>query len=471
MNAELRESRPNGTGRGPQPDGSSMISDGQRTFCGEPLRRFVPLAAGLLLMAALLAGFAAHRGVQISPFDEATHADYAWQIAHGHIPAKGSVIAPEIRYEWSCHGAVAPTKVPACGVTDAPLTQYPAGAQDYNFGHPPLYYAITGVIARALNAVFPGHHFILFGRLVGIGWLYAAMIVLYFAVRRFGADWRFATTAAALLPLCPVILHASSAMTNDAAAALSGAAAVWVMAHVLVRGKTGWLTPALITLLCTATKILNVLPILAVGAVFLIIAIARWRSKRSDEAKRLLLIVIGIGAAFLLVYVGWRAFQHGRGVANWVSPIKGVSGKKPTHVVADLLSTSFNGLFSLTSDYYLPRSINFGTVTIWSRALTALTCSVPFVLLAATPQRTPRWTLGAALLGGLLAYPLIVELQVYTSGGLYFPNVVVRYGMSLIPLAIAGVALVAWQHKLARTFALFATLGVVAVGIPVFGLN
>ena len=36
-------------------------------------------------------------GQAMSRIDEPTHADFAYEISHGHIPAKGDVIAPEIR--------------------------------------------------------------------------------------------------------------------------------------------------------------------------------------------------------------------------------------------------------------------------------------------------------------------------------------------------------------------------------------
>ena len=68
-------------------------ADGRLLF-GEPLRRLLLLTLGFLAIAATLCLISAQRGTQISLIDEATHADYAYQVAHGHIPARGSTIAP-----------------------------------------------------------------------------------------------------------------------------------------------------------------------------------------------------------------------------------------------------------------------------------------------------------------------------------------------------------------------------------------
>jgi hypothetical protein len=79
---------------------------------------------------------------------------------------------------------------------------------------------------------------------------------------------------------------------------------------------------------------------------------------------------------------------------------------------------------------------------------------------------------GAATLVGMLLVPLVVEAQVYlTSGGTaYFPLVSTRYGMSLIPLAVAGAALVAAARSWIKTSVLVIALGVVAMVPTIAGL-
>jgi hypothetical protein len=432
-----------------------------RVVAGEPLRRFVLVALGLLGLATALVCFAALRGQPISPFDEATHADYAYQISHGVIPAKGSIIAPEILHEWSCHTAWDGFNLPPCSAANPPAAKYPAYGQDYNFGHPPLYYLITGLLDRGLGALLPGgHHFITIGRLIGVGWLFSGMLVLYLAVRRFNIAWPYAAAAAALLPLCPGVLEASSTVTNDAAAALCGAAALFVLARIVVQERLGWVLPTVVAFLSTATKVINGVPILVVAGVTLVIALVRWRRGDRRGARGAAGVCLGILVAFCVVYFGWQAFQAGRGVADWVNPVAGVDDKPLTRAaLRDLLGTSLSGFQGLVSSYYLQPQINGRTIADWATALNWLVVTAPFVVLVVgLVKRSPVWILGLATIVGILGYPMIVQVQVYLQNHEYFPQVNTRYGLTFVPWAVACLAIAASRGRLLKTTA--ATVGV-----------
>ncbi len=427
-------------------------SRARREVFGEPLTRLVVVSCAFLLIAIGLVATVVHRAPELSMFDEATHADYAYQIAQGHIPAKGSTIAPEILKQWSCHGFWDGTPLPPCAGPAAPATEYPGLGQDYNFVHPPLYYAITGVIARVVDAVLSGtSHFITVARLVGVLWLFAAMFVLYVAVRRLGAQWQLAAAAALLLPLCPQVLFASATVTNDAAAALSGSLAVLMLARIMVQRKLGWIIPTLVTGLAAATKVLNALPMMSVAAMLLIAAIAAWREDHREEARKLALIVLGVLAATAIVYGGWIAIQSGRGLAGWKSPIEGTTGRPVVGSAVDaVLSTSFMGL-QIISDYFIPLQLTSTWFILWVRLLTFLAAAGPLVLLAVTQKREVERRLAGAALLGMIIYPLIVELQVNMNSGTYFPHVYGRYGMSIIPLLIACLAMAAQRLGMRRS--------------------
>jgi len=429
----------------------SAASQARREVFGEPLIRLVSVSFVFFLIAVGLVSLVALRAPQLSPLDEATHADYAYQISHGHVPAKGSTLAPEILKQWSCHGDYHGSPLPPCAGPGTDASAYAGRGEDYNFGHPPLYYAITGTIATAVDDVLPGSsHFITLARLVGSLWLFAAMFVLYVALRRFGASWQLSIAAAMLLPLCPQVLFASATVTNDAPAALSGSLAVLMLARILVQRKMGWIVPTLITGLCAATKLLNAMPMLSVAGVLLVVAIVLWRKAHREEARKLALIVLGVLAATAIVYVGWTAFQSGRGLAGWKSPIAGISDRPVVgSPVDEIFSTSFTGL-QLINDFYLPPQVGSTWFTLWVRVLAFLAAAAPLLLLAVTQKReVVRWLAPVALLG-MISYPIIVELQVYTSQGRYFPGVVSRYGMSIIPLLIACLAMTAQRRGLHR---------------------
>ncbi|HEY3629431.1 MAG TPA: hypothetical protein VGL21_00975 [Jatrophihabitantaceae bacterium] len=406
--------------------------------------------AVVLLFTAILSLTANFRGPGLSLYDEGTHADYAWQVAHGHFPAAGSLLAPEIREEFSCHGSAVGAKLPPCGAQNPPASKYPAGGQNYNWGHPPLYYAITGVLARAIDAVVPGAHFITAARCVGVLWLWAGLIAMFFALRKFRVPWQYAVVGAATLGLCPGIIGASAAVTNDAPAALGGALALWVLARVLVEKNYGIVLPTVLTVLITATKVMSAISMIGVAGVCLVMAFLKWRARAIEEARRLAVLGVSMLAGVFVVYKGWAIIQSHRGVAHWHNPIETVSGRPIKGVPFDeLLRPLFNGS-NLALSYFFSAPINGDSVTYWARLLNVLFFAAPLLALAVFPRGHLGWTLGAMTLGSLIVYPLVVEVQIYTTSDLYFPVVAPRYGMALIPEVIACLVLVAWHRTTLR---------------------
>lgn len=427
---------------------------GGRTLWGEPLRRLVAIALALLAIAIAIAAPAALRAHGISPFDEVTHADYAYQVAHGHIPARGTVIAPAIHEELPCRGsALRKIKLRPCGVI-APVSA-PSNAQtNYNFSHPPLYYAITGVLVRAGEAIAPGHQFITFARLLGILWLFAAMLILYVALRRFSVRWPIAACGAVMLASSPAVFYPAATVTNDAAAAVAGSLAVLTLARITVTGKLGWKLPALFALLAAATKILNALPFLAIAAVVAVLGLRDWRVDRA-RALRLLRITLGIVVGFLVVYLGWKIFQDHRGDPHWVSPIAGISSR-PVHGAPfdELFSTSFTAMSLLSTGYVPPLLSNAWLVTLL-RVWGSLGVGATVALLALHQRWTPRFTLAACAVIGIVSVPWAVELEIYVGTGTYFPAVVSRYFISFIPMTLACIAVVANDRRWAKSIAAF----------------
>jgi heme exporter protein D len=306
--------------------------------------------------------------------------------------------------------------------------------------------------------------------MVGSLWLFAGMLVLYVAVRRLGASWQLSAAGAILLPLCPQVLEASRAVTNDAAAGLSGALAVLMLGRILVRRKLGWIIPALVAGFCAATKILNALPMLSLAGVLLVVAVVAWRDQRRDEARKLALIVLGVLGATAVVYGGWILFQSGRGLPGWKTPIAGLSDRPIVGTPVDeLFGELFTGL-QLLNGYYLPPQLKSTWFDMWVRVLAFLGAAAPVILLAITKKRdVERWLAGAALLG-MISYPVLVELQVYASQGSYFPFVTPRYGMSMIPLLLACLVMIAQRRRLGRSMLVGVATGAAVVLAAVSGL-
>ncbi|WP_143765454.1 glycosyltransferase family 39 protein [Catenulispora acidiphila] len=439
------------------------------TVRGEPLRRVLPVVLGLLAVAASLVVLVVARAPQLSIVDEAAHADYAYQVSHGSVPAKGAIVDAEIRYEWYCHdlGTAVNSADCAAGFTD----DFQADAQDYTFGDPPLYYAVTGYLGRALSPLVPGaHDFITAGRVIGALWLFAGMLVLYLALRAFRVEPRYAGLGAVLLPLCPGVLAAASSLSSDAPSALCGAAALYVLARVIVQRRTGWLWPFAVTALTTGTKILNGVPMLVVGAVALVLAAAAWRRGDRRGALRTGRIPLAVMIAFCLVYGGWTLYQSGRGQAGWVNPNQADGLPLTGSAAGDLLSNMFGTFQHLTTSYWLANPVNGESVVIWATLLCVVLGAAPFVLMTTSSLRTWGWQLGLGTAIGISVVALVVETQVFATSGRYFAVVTGRYALSFLPWAIACLAVVASRRRLARSGVAFTGLGLTVMLLATTGL-
>ena len=446
---------------------SGPRAEDQRTLGGDPVRRLMLVSLVLACLAIALVIIAVANGPQISITDEPVHAGYLYDIAHFNIPYKGELTPKEIRYEWYCHDLYASTGSPVC--TGFNASTFQTTSQIYTFGDPPVYYFVTGILDRVISPVIPGtHNFITVGRDLGAMWLFAAMLVLYLAARRFRISWPYALGAAALLPLCPGVLASTSQITSDAPAALCGALALYVLARILVDKRMGLIAPLLATAFATGTKVLNGLPMLVVGGVTFFLALGILYRERHNRpawlsAVRPLAISVAVAAGFGLVYFGWSKFQDGRGVADWVNP-NVVNGAALTGSKAgDLLSNTFGTFTNLTTAYWLPSSINGETVSIWATLLCAVLVGAPLMVMTASRARTWGWMLGAATFLGIASVALVVEAQVFMDNNEYFLDISGRYALTFLPWAIICLAVVAGRRRLLKSSFAFISLGLIVI--------
>jgi hypothetical protein len=439
-----------------------------RTVAGEPLRRFLLVALGLLAIAVTMVFIAVARAPQLSITDEGPHADYAYRASTLDFPAKGSPIVPEIRYEWYCHDQAGTTGASTCtGYTSS----FEATGQDYTFDDPPLYYTVTGVIARAVGKVVPGaHHFITIGRDVGALWLFLAMMVFYLAMRRLRAAWQYAAAGAAFLPLVPGVLSSTTQITSDAPAALCGAVSLYVLARYLLDKRTGWVLPVVVTVLTSATKTLNGMPMLMVAAVLGFVALTAALDRDWAAAKRLALVGSAIVAAFGAVYLAWTHWQAGRGEVGWVNPNAANSVPLKGSATGDMLSNLFSTFQHLGTTFYLQQQINGETVVIWGTFLTVVFCAAPFMLMTASKARSWGWLLGLATFVGVSLVAIVVEFQVFSVNDAYFVMVSARYALAFIPWVVACLAVVASRRRLLRTSAAFVGIGLAVMLLAETGL-
>jgi hypothetical protein len=429
----------------------------------DPGPRLVPVAQLLLVLTVAMGGASISRGTSFSAIDEATHLDYAWKTVHGSVPYDGDVMARYTLDEWACHGQANIPNLPACG-SNAPAGAFPASGVNYNGFHPPVYYFLTGLGADVISTV-AGTTFFIGARLTDVLWTFLGLFAFYLVLRYWRVRWMYALAYAAVLVTVPAVLASASTVTNDAPVLLAGSAALFVLGRVLVYQRTGWVLPAVLAALVASTKVISVVALVAVGLVLLIWAVSERRTRGFRSLRPVIAVSLAMGAAALVVYEGWNLVQHHLAVPGFVNPIAGISSRPMSggFPLAAWLPSLVSG-FDLGTDYYLDPRVDGQPVRAWALAFGLFCGVIGFVVLAKLKRGSAGWWAGLTLVVGCLVYPVIVQLQeLISSGGTrYFVNLSSRYGQTLIPVAVALLALLASRYRWRRS-----TIAVVSVGVLV----
>lgn len=426
--------------RGPlPPPGPSPDHRGRR-----PRRGDLGWVLGLVALSFLITVLGVVRATSLSALDEATHLDYAWSIAQGELPYAGSVMAPEVLTEWSCR-KTPQDDLPPCGGPQPPA-EYPAGASNYNYSHPPTYYAVTAAVARVGESLPLGLTFTTAARLSGAAWLAAAVVGLYLVLRSWRVSPLISGSAAAVVAASPLVAHASSIVSNDAPGALSGVLALWVLSRVAVHGKLGWLLPTALAAFVVSVKVIHSVSMLAVAAVLLAMAVPALRRRDRVRARSLVVIALGLVSATALVHFGWSAYQATRAVPGWTSPIAGINTDPVVGSVWDEWLPTLLGGFGITESFYLQESVSSAALLAVGPLLAVLLTAAPFANVAAFSAVDARRLVGWGALVGCAAVPLLVQIQAYINSEDYFPIVSERYALSLLPMTVTALALVA-HHR------------------------
>jgi hypothetical protein len=397
----------------------------------------------LALLAFTVSTLGVTHAISLSPFDEASHASYAYSLAHGELPFAGSKMPAEVLEEWSCRSQQGVQYIlPPCG-GHHDAAEYPMRGENYNYFHPPTYYAATAVGAKLLLAMPGDMTFITAARLTGGVWLAAALVGLYAVLRLWRTSRLVAVSAAVVVAAVPSVAHASSIVTNDAPGPLMGVLALWVLTRVMVQGRLGWVIPAVVSLVIASTKVMHSVSILAVAGILIFVAVAAFRAGDRARARALAIISVAIVGATAVVYFGWSAFQATRAVPNWVSPALGINTDPIVGTpIAEWVPTLFS-TFGISQTYFLQNTLTSFAIVGSARGLSLLLSAAPFANVAAFAVGDPRRLLGWTALVGCAAVPLLVQAQAYMDDHGYFPVVSSRYGISLLPIVIAAFAVVA----------------------------
>jgi len=404
----------------------------------------------LVVLAAALVVLYVRAYPTISPADESQHIDYMLKVSHGHLVARGDLLGQQALREETCRRLDSPfdVKVPRCGRPrhlNPPVFQ--EGGYNTAYIHPPVYYAIDGLLARGALAVTPGHHDVVtFARLLGALWLAAAVVLIWFVLGEFETPIAIRAVLIVLLLTAPTVLHFSSIVNPDGSALATGAAVL--LATLRYERRAGsWVPLAVLSAFAIATKATNGF---GVGVCLIDIGV-RWLQHRSarqglgDEPqaklrdrKRYLVVagaLIGGLAVTGLVWAGISsAIAHVpsnqipmiRRFSTHSFPIKG-------------LQFDWRDALSPLRAAYVPRFLKSARIVRIAEIVDVLVIAGTLVGIAFSEHGSRlRAVAIAALVAMLLVGPVVVTFN-YLAQGIWFrPGTVPRYGLSILPAALVA---------------------------------
>lgn len=432
---------------------------------GDSLAKVLIIA---LLLSAVSSAFVLAAVVRVeglSALDEYTHLDWVYRVQHGEIPADGDLADDKVLADWACIGQWNVQNMPPCG---APVDaeEFPHGGQQYNSFHPPLYYAITAGLVRVGELFVGDQYFVALARMTGALWLASAMVLLYVACR----VWRIGTVLAIAAPLLmltlPQILTSATFVTNDAPAALAGAYAVYYLGRFRIARAVNLIVPSVLTLLFSATKTLNALPMLVIAAglgCWGLLALAR-RQRLTGWHRLRASIALALPSAVL--FFVWGQIQRARAMPDWVNPVLGVNTRD---LVLDPLTSWVPTLasgFNLTGELFLTPELQSNYISGWNTGISVPLAAAALLALVLYRRGSRRRWPAMLLLAGCALFPLLVQLQALRLGvqPQFFLYLSRRYGISLLPLAIFCLAMVADTRNLRKT-----SIGIVGTGLVIAG--
>lgn len=420
--------------------------------------------AALLLAMAVLVGLHVRDHPALSHIDELQHMDYALKSPF-HVPRHGDTIGQEAMEEAACRGIDYPLRLsidalndwlhltgergietlnpdsiprvqlPPCESQELTPDRFPNWGINTASTHPPVYYTTSALAAEVFNAAPDIDSKTTGVRLVGILWLGAAAVVLWYVLGSLGASTWSKAVLIGLLIVSPRVLHESSIINPDTTALLGGAL---VLAAVL-RWEAGrapaWLLPAA-SMAAVWLKFTNSV---AVGAAVVYLAVRGWQQRNSLTRRQIRAWSAAAGAAVILTVasiVSWSAVQEARGHIP--------AEQLPTNAIYQVDSFQWDDLGDELFSTLTPLRDPFVPDTLPRNLLEPLGDLMNLLVLVGlgavalfAARGSKHRALAAAAVTGMVATGVVTMVTSYLTLGIYF-DTNPRYGLSLLPFAAAA---------------------------------
>ncbi len=396
------------------------------------------LALGaLLVLLVAVTGLHVRAYQRLSPIDELHHVDYLLKAADGQLLRRGDVIGPETRREGACRGVDAPGFPASCD-DESWLDGREFNTEEIQ---PPAYYFLTAWTARLLRPFLGTSSLVAAGRMVGALWTAAGVVVLWAALRMLGASLLSRSAVTALVITTPVVLHASTTVTNDATAVLAGGA-VLLAALAWERRRVPGLVVVLATFAGVSLRLTN-----AIGAGMVVLYLVIRALRRDEHQERSprrssrshLAMAGGMAAAVAVTGLAWVALNSAAARVGPLANPNTLSQQVPAVSLDTVLGESAAAVPPTRDPYLVPFLRNNAVRTV-VRATDWLLLGAAIGLAALARKGSAGEALGASAFVCAVATGPVLTVSNYLFQGAYYV-IPPRYGLSLVPAFAVALAL------------------------------
>lgn len=411
--------------------------------------RFWERAVAVLLMvaSAVLVGVHVPKHIAVSPIDEYMYIDYVAKVSSQGVVRTGEGVSEFARAYLACHNVrnvggwpethcnpqsiADPNGFPNRGITSADI-------------YTPAYFAITRVLAQPF--VMAGVDLVSAARLTGMFWLALAAVALFFALRRLLIPMMLSASLSLLMVGSSAAFWSNTFISTDAPAMAAGAVALLLALRASEhRSAVWWL--AGVTVVAALLKLQLLLPFAAVAVFFMLQRLSAVRGRPRPLATffkdRLVLITVGGVLAAVVAQLAWMVVRSAIAVGDAGALV--ASASFTPSALADEL---FRFIPALAEGALDPASTGGGAI-IPVGVLTLLVSGGLIGLWGSSRGLSTESNLAAStILVATVSAPVLAVVSAVLTG--QYIALVPRYGLSLLPFALACAGLLFAERRALR---------------------
>ncbi|MDO7881142.1 hypothetical protein [Antiquaquibacter soli] len=452
------------------PSEAAVPAPGQpiRRELGPTLRKHADalICVGLVLASLLVGIVQVPKHSMVSPIDEYVYIDAVAKVPTQLVVRQGEEVGDFARRYLACHSVrligIYPESLCAAPTTDDDA-EYPNEGRTTADIYVPLYFATTWLLAQPLT--WFGVDLVDAGRSVGALWLALAAVALFLALRRLAIPRALAAALPVLLVGSLAAYWSNTYISTDATALAAGSVLLLTAVRVREGSASPWWFGAL-SVLFVLFKLQNIVAVLAVGLFLMLCAIrevrgaerpvSAWLRHRWVWASALTVVVAA------LAQIGWVVLR--RVLAVDLGVRQGVDSDLSATAIA---REFFKFLPGAATGASAPEAL--GLAAVFIGGVTALLVVGGVIgVIGARRGLSAASNLGVAtLVVSALSAPILALVTVIVAGE--FVPLVPRYGMSIVPIAFACVALLFQRRRWVQVPLLVLSLVLFAASLTIEG--